>query len=668
MKATSLSLLLLASSPMIILAQTTQVPNLLSYQANVTDAAGNPIGATNPVNRTVTFKFYTTSTSGTPVYAESQVVTIANGDFSVLLGNGNGVTGLPGRVAPASPIRTLASITLSPLYLGITVDDGTAAADPEISPRQQMASAAFATRAQVAEGLADSRLSTTMVADSAITEVKIGSSQVTTTKIADANITTAKLAPASVTLDKLDTSAIGIWTPNGPNINRTSGNVGIGETNPGFPLNFASSNGNKIALNGNTGAHYGLGVQSNLLQLYTVNSSADVAFGYGSSTAFTETMRIKGNGNLGIGTTTPSSKLHVVGGSATIDSTANTLLSVLQGGGTGRVDLALASAAGTYSSSAAANDAILRTTTGKLHLQTGAGASAITVDAANNVGVGTVSPVNKLDVRGKLSLGDAGPDVAYNGALQITRPTTGAQHINLVRSGSMVWSLGYVPNSNTFGIGTGTGTDSSFNPQFRIDTNGKVGIGVASPAEILHVNGTIRMNGTHSSNSNPAYASINYSNNGVAVSTFNSNHSTGDRTALFNGDANWDFSSDARLKKNIQNAEPVLERLLQVQLRRFQWHDDANTAELQFGVIAQEILPLFPDIVTKSILPGQKEETYMVGYTTFGTLAVKGLQELKIEKDDEIDGLRADLEEKDAQIANLNARLLALEKLVSGNR
>lgn len=73
MKSSSLALFLLACPAATTLAQTTQVPNLLSYQASVTDASGTPIGATEPVNRTVTFQFYTASTGGTPVYAESQV-------------------------------------------------------------------------------------------------------------------------------------------------------------------------------------------------------------------------------------------------------------------------------------------------------------------------------------------------------------------------------------------------------------------------------------------------------------------------------------------------------------------------------------------------------------------------------------------------------------------
>ena len=86
------------------------------------------------------------------------------------------------------------------------------------------------------------------------------------------------------------------------NLNRmvidANGNIGIGILNPGFPLNFSNSVGDKIALWGNSGAHYGFGVQSGLLQIYSDVSTSDIAFGYGSSTSLTENLRIKGNGVL----------------------------------------------------------------------------------------------------------------------------------------------------------------------------------------------------------------------------------------------------------------------------------------------------------------------------------------------------------------------------------
>lgn len=611
MKASSIALLLFASTAATTLAQTSQVPELLSYQASVTNAAGTPIGATEPVNRTVTFKFYTTSTGGTPVYAESQVVTIANGDFSVLLGNGEGVSGLPGRVLPASPIRSLTSITLSPLYLGITVDDGTTAVDAEISPRQQLASAAFATRAQIAEGLADGKLATDMVADSAITTVKIGSNQVTTAKIADSNITSAKLATGSVTLDKLDTSAIGIWTPNGSNINRTSGNVGIGEPSPGFPLNFASTTGNKIALYGNSGAHYGLGTQSDLLQLYTSASSADVAFGYGSSTAFTETMRIKGNGNLGIGTTAPSSKLHVVGGSATIDSASATALSILQDGGTGKLDLAVAGGTGSWSSSAATNDGILRAMTGKLHLQTGSGAAGITVDAANNVGMGTTTPSDKLTVAGNV--------LCYSLHANSKR-TTHAQGAHL--EWNKVSGTGATYLLNQKGQGSGgfifgeVTTADIVTERMRIDGDGRIRIGTTEKQGLLNVGSVTASYYKYGHLDTDGGNSNNSQQDNVALSIYTTGRIFTQRV---------DITSDQRIKTDFSrsNSEADLNSLMQIEVTDYAYRD-----ALYFGtgkekkVVAQQIETVLPQAVT--IQRGVIPDIYRIADVDQGWVTISG--------------------------------------------
>jgi len=80
-----------------------------------------------------------------------------------------------------------------------------------------------------------------------------------------------------------------------------SQNVGIGTTTPTGPLSFKSILGNKIVLWGDGNlAHYGLGIQSGLLQLYSDAFAANIAFGYGSSTSFTERMRIINAGGDGM--------------------------------------------------------------------------------------------------------------------------------------------------------------------------------------------------------------------------------------------------------------------------------------------------------------------------------------------------------------------------------
>lgn len=215
MKALPAVLMLLAGS----LAALAEVPDLMSYQARVSDASGALIGATTPANRTVTFKFYSVSTGGTPVYTEAQTVTISGGEFSVLLGNGTGVSGFKGPSAPATtPYITLQSVMNGNLYLGITVDDGTAAADIEITPRQQIVSAAYAFRAKIAESLPDGNLVTSMLATSSVTADKLGGSAVTTAKLANdavdqskilnGSVATSKLADGSVTNPKLAANSV----------------------------------------------------------------------------------------------------------------------------------------------------------------------------------------------------------------------------------------------------------------------------------------------------------------------------------------------------------------------------------------------------------------------------------------------------------------------------
>jgi hypothetical protein len=288
----------------------------------------------------------------------------------------------------------------------------------------------------------------------------------------------------------------------------TAGNVGIGTASPGSKLTVVSGSGYVYFLNDTTGlgSLWGFGgvngsnlaiaaytpASGNLISrlginyaVHSGNGSTQYAiqgtkhaplielnaqdgslslFGEDGSGADYRTptlnlgVYVRGNGNVGIGTTTPTNRLHVVGaydgdGVRLVGSTSGPIDPAysLYDGPTARGSLGLAEAATAFSGSASPGDIVLRADTGKLHLQTGTGAASLTI-SSGNVGVGTTTPVYRLDVNGEINA----TGLRING----TPISTG---------GSSQW--------------TGTGNISY--------SGGNVGIGTASPKASLEVNGRV---------------------------------------------------------------------------------------------------------------------------------------------------------------------------------
>ena len=213
---------------------------------------------------------------------------------------------------------------------------------------------------------------------------------------------------------------------------------------------------------------------NNYYTIETAGGTDALQFARGGS----ELMRISNVGNVGIGTTSPGSLLHVKGSGA---GSGATLLKVEGTGTSGSITIATSTNGGNigYANLGAGNASNI------FYVTTGAGTigSGIVMDNGGNVGIGTTSPIyTSSPNRGNLTI---------NGS---------SDAILVLTSGSNVTSYGYL-----YYDGTNTALASSgallFKPasteRMRIDTSGNVGIN-ATPSGTykLEVNGTLGVSGT----------------------------------------------------------------------------------------------------------------------------------------------------------------------------
>jgi len=133
------------------------------------------------------------------------------------------------------------------------------------------------------------------------------------------------------------------------------------------------------------------------------------------------------------------------------------------------------------------------------------------------------------------------------------------------------------------------------------------------------------------------------------------------RQVTFNG-GQWQFTSDRRFKQSIADAEPVLAKVLDVRVRRFQWLGSTSNATPSIGVIAQELQPIFPGMVSEVQDREPQSKHLTVAYGDFGVIAIKAIQELKAGHDAEVKQLRAELAELRSQLKEVLASARQLKE------
>jgi hypothetical protein len=367
--------------------------------------------------------------------------------------------------------------------------------------------------------------------------------------------------------------------------------TGISITNGNGSITIANSGGTVTSVSGTSPITVTNGTTTPAISLGTVGVTNG---GTGTGTAFTQGSVVfagasgvysQNNANffwnntdlrLGIGTASPNASLHVVAPSTTAPSlTWNAASGQILRNENAELAIGLSNASPfPFYMQARTNSNLSK----DLSIN----------PLGGNVGIGTTSPVYRLDVEGDVEFGN------------------GTSNLEFIKSGTTFLIQHHDPGM-------------AWNNIALCPSGGNVGIGTASPGERLEVSGKIRA-------SQDVISTNGYFRSGTRTDFVLALQS--DRNmVLYDGAAVWSSGSgvsDIRTKTNIRKLESVLPILTKLSAIRFQYKPELDLGnEEHIGVIAQEIKEHFPNFVYYD----EKSDRYLVYYDKLTTVLLKGLQE-----------------------------------------
>jgi len=329
-------------------------------------------------------------------------------------------------------------------------------------------------RMTVANILKAPLVSTSGTIDSLTTGTTTSTAQIVTSgTIATFNSTTGTITNLSATtstfLGAITGSTNVVNVGSGQIYKDASGNVGIGTTSPSGKLHVNGQTYIQGAVSGGLASSTLIANASGQAQFWglgpDVSTTGSMAFVVSRSnlTSSLQALTIDSSGNVGIGTTSPTSILNISKTGAAFPSLSNPRI---------RLDEVSSGRFGVIEFDSSTNLNIWGSDVGSGSIRffngTGSGTERLRIDSSGNVGIGTTTPAVRLDVSNGNILGKE--ILLQNGAA--SSPALGT---------TPSW---YSPASGVAALSTNA------TERLRIDSSGNVGIGVTAPVNKLEVVGS----------------------------------------------------------------------------------------------------------------------------------------------------------------------------------
>ena len=257
-----------------------------------------------------------------------------------------------------------------------------------------------------------------------------------------------------------------------------------------------------------------------------------------------------------------------------------------------------------------------------------AGGERVRITSSGNMGLGTGSPVAKLDVRGNVYVGDSigvditnpqdyhasANDIVVKNGMTIANTSQGSIFFadSSTGTGEYVGQINYYHNNNQLSFVTNN------TERMRLSGNGE---------HMVYSNGTVsalRTAASSSGSSEILYCSRNSSSVTVGTGVY-AIYSNGTASSL----------SDRTQKKNIETTrDGYLEDLNRLRVVKYNWNDQEDGTPKELGLIAQEVEEVFPGLISNmrsDVGIGTTASTKGVKTSVLPYMLLKALQEANAE-------------------------------------